>query len=454
MKKLYLFLFLVVSIFLFNIDVKADTFEYDYGFNDNYFRVNSYSELQVFIDDNIEIIQSMYDEFFEVYNASYSKDYPYYIAQFSYVEHSDNGVSLGYYLNIVFVLLKSEAYFGFYEDNTAPMLYYSKDDPIYNDRDDLIAFSIEYGFDTKTISPLTPTLGYAYPYLMFWTNNKSKFYENVYFDSNYDINYISDYHDIIIHDYRNTGEDFHLQDGDVFPTYFKNSQIDKSNYMEINLNDYAYVALSLKNYDQEPFSTNVRVKGNYCITPVYNYGMTEKKDLLIGSQAQRCSPYYDDYTLVRTYILEQDLKNNAIYYLKSYNTSKDNYVIVDTNIFNVTLITEDEKDNPYVTINGKTYPTIPYDSLTDTATKSEDEGYNSGASCAVGDFNCMSSSSSSSFSDLFDKPLEILKTLWNSIANVFSLVTFLISLLPSEMATFLFLGFTLAIVIGLIKMIL
>lgn len=441
MKKLNLFLVLVVSIFLFNIDVKADIIEYDYGYSylDN---VNNFNELSIYLNENEERISRLYSLLFEKYNTEYINTYPYYLLQIL-----DDSSSL--YINLIAlempIYLKTNG--GSYGET-----YYEDGSLFTNTISNYVVLQSSYSFTDNTY--ILPIVDDYFSLPGHYGFQSGHFYEYFFLDSNFDLKIYTDMDNIIIHNYRDTNSNYIINSGDVYPTLYKNGLPSNNLYTEINLNNYAYVALSLKNYNQEPFSTNVQVKGNYCLTPVYNYGMTERKDILTGSQVQRCSPYYNNYTPVRTYITESDLKNNAIYYLKAYDTSKDNYVKVDTSVFDITYITEEEKDNPYVTIGNKTYPTIPYDNLTDTSTKSEDEGYNSGASCAVGDFNCMSSSSSSSFSDLFDKPLEILKTLWSSITNVFGLVTFLISLLPSEMATFLFLGFTLAIVIGLIKMIL
>ena len=42
-------------------------------------------------------------------------------------------------------------------------------------------------------------------------------------------------------------------------------------------------------------------------------GYTEK-----NSVTDRCSSYYNDFTSVRFYILDSDLSNHAIYYLKVY----------------------------------------------------------------------------------------------------------------------------------------
>ena len=171
---------------------------------------------------------------------------------------------------------------------------------------------------------------------------------------------------------------------------------------------------------------------------------------------QKCSIYYSDFTPVSTYILDSDLKNHSIYYLKAYDTSKENKVKIDSSVFNIHYITEEDKDNPILTINGKKYSTIPYDKLTDTATKSEDEGYVSGASCAVGDFNCTSSMMGSNFkwSDIFTSPLDFIKGIWSSVTQVFIVIGYFISLLPMQLQYFLYISFMLAIILGLLKIIL
>ncbi len=171
---------------------------------------------------------------------------------------------------------------------------------------------------------------------------------------------------------------------------------------------------------------------------------------------QGCSLVYENFTPVRTYILKSDLENHAIYYLKAYDTSIENKVRIDTSIFNIHYITEEDKDNPILNINGKNYTTIPYDDLTDTSTKSEEEGYVSGASCAVGDFNCTANFSGSNFSwsDIFNSPLNFLKEVWSSIVQVFVLISYFISILPLPLQSFLYLSFSLAIILGLIKILL
>lgn len=340
-----------------------------------------------------------------------------------------------------------------YDNNTINRRYY-----IYNEDGD-------YSFDINTYE------GFADPYLLgILDTNNGTFSDNehyhynpyLYYVSNFDLyleplnnlkgnissnTYIWNYDSFGIPTFDSETNyrliSFDKEDYLIEPYYLYDNDVNVSipNLEEINLNDYAYVALSLKDYNKKAFETTIQVKGQYCLTPVYNYGMTERKDILEGTQVDRCSPYYDNYTPIRTYILENDLKNNAIYYLKSYDTTRDNYIKIDTSVFDVTYVTEENKDNPYVSIGGKTYPTIPYDNLTDTATKSEDEGYVSGA---VKGF---------SFSDIFTAPMEFLEDIWDSIVSVFDLVKEFFSLLPEPIPTFLLSSFLLGLAIGLLKLI-
>ena len=272
---------------------------------------------------------------------------------------------------------------------------------------------------------------------------KSVYLSTLYYDSNFDLPFGLE--DTIYNVKKENDILFTLSNKtDVVPTY-KDKFVDKTdlNYVEVDLNSYPYIMLSLKDYSKtEEFSTINYVKGQYCLTSVYNYGSTEKKDIIEGSKNKRCSLYYDNYTPIRTYILNSDLKNNAIYYLKAYDTTKENKVKIDTSIFNIHYVSEEEKDNPIITINGKKHTPKSYDELTDTATKSEDENYADGASEEF------------TFSDIFTAPLEFLKTIWNSITQFFQLINQFISLLPETLQAFLYMSFMLAIILGLIKIIL
>lgn len=221
-------------------------------------------------------------------------------------------------------------------------------------------------------------------------------------------------------------------------------------YTEINLNNYAYVALSLKNYNQPSFSTLFYVQGQLCLTPVYDFGMKEKVTYFPGYQVQGCTPYYTDYTPSTVYIIDSDLQNNAIYYLKAFDTSRPNLIKVDSSVFDITPITSANANSPYVSIGGRTYPTIPYDSLSSSATKSEEEGYISGQ--VVSPFDA---AADSSFIDgLFSNPLNALSDAWAAIIAIFSLIGSFISLLPVALQSFLYTALALGLSIGLIKIIL
>lgn len=250
-----------------------------------------------------------------------------------------------------------------------------------------------------------------------------------------------------------------IEDGDEIPTYTTliNGDYIKipTSYVEIDLNKYPYVILSLKDYTaRDTFTSTMYVKGQLCPTTLYNYGMEEKKDYISGYQTQPCSYYYNNFVPFTTYIKSEDIKNHAVYYLTSYDKSKPNLVKVDTSVYDITYITSENKDDPYVSIGGKNYPTLSYDSLTDSSTLTEQNGISGEWTCAKYDTDCLTNSSGMNVNDLFDKPLEFLKGLWSSITSIFEVITEFISLLPPTMQSFLYLSFMVAIVLGLLKLIL
>lgn len=253
---------------------------------------------------------------------------------------------------------------------------------------------------------------------------------------------------------------FSINNGDSLPDYLSLSSGNYTptipdNYIEIDLNKYPYVILSLKDYKpRDTFTSTMYVKGQLCPTTLYNYGMEEKKDYVSGYQTQPCSYYYNNFTPFTSYIKSEDIKNHAVYYLTSYDNSKPNLVKVDTSVYDITYITSENKDDPYVSIGGKNYPALSYDSLTDSSTLTEKNGISNEWTCAKYDTDCLINSSGMDINDLFDKPLEFLKGLWSSITSIFEVITEFLSLLPETMQSFLYLSFMVAIVLGLLKLIL
>ena len=452
MKKNLMFIMLGIISFLGINSVSADTYNHSYFYD--------------YFDDHIQAYETYKDKInhlIDYWENNHSSEYPFYFliarrietlqtaeVSYEYIIYSSNSTQFIHkksYLSFeAGTLYSNDEYFKTYSySSDTNSFHYSgvRSSPyVQNNGSDLILDS--------NISP-------TYKYEIFNYTHGG-------------ISYTADYDTILLPSFSSkvtslSISEIEIKDKDKIPTFkslYDGSYISDltSNYKEINLNDYSYIALSLKDYNTIPDNnyskyTNIYVKGQLCITPVYNYGMTERKDILTDSQMQGCSVYYDDFSLNRMYILKEDVKNHAIYYLKAYDASKENIVKIDTSMFSISYITEDDKDNPSVSIGGKNYPTLSYDSLTDSATISQNNGYTPGISCAVGDMNCYKDNNTDNlFIDLFDKPLEVLKTVWGAIISIFELITEFILLLPPTMQSFLYMSFMLAIVLGIIKILL
>lgn len=426
---------LLILPFMFISNVKADVLTKNINLmNDNF----NYERNKSFYENHKDILLKLYDDVYSYYLENYKSDYPYYIVYF----HSLYA-TLDYPADTIYIY--------FYLFDTIPNFsLFSNSVPSVSAN-----YKLEYTYrssDSSYILPISVTTEQT----SFGIFGLDDLDYNEYFYSNFDlIINLSDSNSMILNYEYSLPSIFKLSyvNGDRFIPLqeamdldiIKDPDLPSSGYKEVNLNDYPYIALSLKDYNKtDSFDVSNYVKGQYCITPVYDYGLKERKEVLSGTQVERCSPYHTDYTLVRTTILNSDLKNHAIYYLKAYDTSKENKVKIDTSVFDIHYITEEDKNNPILNINGTKFSAIPFDSLTDTANKSEDEGYASG-SVKEFDFN---------FSDIFSAPLDFMKKIWSSITQVFFIITEFISLLPETLQYFLYISFILAIILGLIKIIL
>lgn len=232
-----------------------------------------------------------------------------------------------------------------------------------------------------------------------------------------------------------------LNNGASMPTLKKlfnyNSWLDYTNdvnYTIVNLDDYEYVILSLKNYSQkEAFDTNLKVKGMIGITPVYEFGTAEKNDI-----TDRCNISYSDYTDYRLYILKNDLTNNAVYYVKA--CEEGSSFKYDNTIFDITYVTEENVDNPVITINGTDYNVIPFDELSNSANENENNNYIPGQT-------------SGSFSDFILNTFDYIESFWRSLITFMGLVTKFFNTLPVEIRAISITAFTTAITLGVIKII-
>lgn len=448
MKKYLIIGLSIISSLFFVSNVKAETKEFEYGIFDseNYVIGTGIYSYQTYFDNfkeydnfSFDLIENKIKDLIKIWEDKYKNEFPnYFISIRSYPK-----VSFPTYSNMSTQYLRI-------------MLIYSKYIPINVNQfgdcfkqasSDIGMIFVDSGSDFEFSS-----VSYDYSfsdlnifddYNLSNSGVKSVYLSTLYYDSNFDLPFGLE--DTIYNVKKENDILFTLSNKtDVVPTY-KDKFVDKTdlNYVEVDLNSYPYIILSLKDYSKtEEFSTINYVKGQYCLTSVYNYGSTEKKDIIEGSKNKRCSLYYDNYTPIRTYILNSDLKNNAIYYLKAYDTTKENKVKIDTSVFNIHYVSEEEKNNPIITINGKKHTPKSYDELTDTATKSEDENYVDGASEEF------------SITDIFSAPLEFFKKIINAISEFNGLIKELFSFLPDEFLAFLLAAFALLVVVVIVKILL
>lgn len=448
MKKYLIIGLSIISSLFFVSNVKAETKEFEYGIFDseNYVIGTGVYSYQTYFDNfkeydnfSFDLIENKIKDLIKIWEDKYKNEFPnYFISIRSYPK-----VSFPTYSNMSTQYLRI-------------MLIYSKYIPINVNQfgdcfkqasSDIGMIFVDSGSDFEFSS-----VSYDYSfsdlnifddYNLSNSGVKSVYLSTLYYDSNFDLPFGLE--DTIYNVKKENDILFTLSNKtDVVPTY-KDKFVDKTdlNYVEVDLNSYPYIILSLKDYSKtEEFSTINYVKGQYCLTSVYNYGSTEKKDIIEGSKNKRCSLYYDNYTPIRTYILNSDLKNNAIYYLKAYDTTKENKVKIDTSVFNIHYVSEEEKNNPIITINGKKHTPKSYDELTDTATKSEDENYADGASEEF------------SITDIFSAPLEFFKKIINAISEFNGLIKELFSFLPDEFLAFLLAAFALLVVVAIVKILL
>lgn len=446
-KYLIIGLSIISSLFLVT-NVKAETKEFEYGIFDseNYVIGTGIFSYQTYFDNfkeydnfSFDLIENKIKDLIKIWEDKYKNEFPnYFISIRSYPK-----VSFSTYSNMSTQYLRI-------------MLIYSKYIPISVNQfgdcfkqasSDIGMIFVDSGSDFEFSSV---SYDYSFSDLNIFDDYdlgnsvaKSVYLSTLYYDSNFDLPFGLE--DTIYNVKKGNDILFTLSNKtDVVPTY-KDKFVDKTdlNYVEVDLNSYPYIILSLKDYSKtEEFTAINYVKGQYCLTSVYSYGSIEKKDIIEGSKNKRCSLYYDSYTPIRTYILNSDLKNNAIYYLKAYDTTKENKVKIDTSVFNIHYISEEDKDNPIITINGKKYSPKSYDELTDTATKSEDENYADGASEEF------------SITDIFTAPLEFFKKIINAISEFNGLIKELFSFLPDEFLAFILAAFALLVVVAIIKILL
>ena len=441
MKKcLIIGLSIISSLFLVS-NVKAETKEFEfYNVKFNGYAETQMTPINVYSLVNQDILDNMEQKMVEYWEKNVKSHHPYYYISLAYSSASTSGVGFEK------VQMRLTAF-----------------DAIPIDYTSLVSMSCNYNdYKDSSISledKVQLTYYYDYydndyhgyngsPYGLYCdTNNlfssstdSNRYLPLFYYSSNYDQPFGLDDTYVV-----KSGDEtlFTLNKQDYIPTY-KNKFIDRTdlNYVEVDLNSYPYIILSLKDYSKtEEFSVINYVKGEYCLSAAYDYGLKTKEDY-DSVVSDVCSPYYDVYTPVRTYVLKSDLTNHAIYYLKAHDTTKENKVKIDTSVFNIHYISEEEKDNPIITINGKKYSPKSYDNLPSNSIKNTEEE------------NWPGKSEEFSITDIFTAPLEFFKKIINAISEFNGLIKELFSFLPDEFLAFLLAAFALLVVVAIVKILL
>lgn len=427
-KLLFAIPLLLINLSIVKAEDNVAHFNYFYSnYSDDVNVVNNYSS-------QIEYMKNYF-------NTNLSNDYSYYFIQ--YIHHASIDTSTNREISYLTLYLTS--------------------DNIFTTNGTYIAYNhVGYSGGYYSFIRYIPELD-TYVYNIGTCSNycSSNLHGTMPIETNVDFIFsdTSNYDEIIIPSFSDTNLDvsfpqYQLYHGDTLPTYMTLSNNSYDTYTEVNVNAYSYIILSLKNYNQSSFTTNIYTLGRLCLTPVYNYGMTPRQDILgTDVKVQSCSSSYDTFTPLTMSISDTDLSNNVVYYIKAYDNSTIK-IKVNSSVFDITYITSSDANSPQVSINGRSYPAIPFDDLTDTANISTENGYISGQVCAFGDVNCEYRSIGLDISDLWTQPLKVLQSVWTSITSVFAVITEFIMLIPSPLREFLISAFFLSVILGILKMIL
>ena len=351
----------------------------------------------------------MYNRLLEKYNSTYKETYKYYYVNF-FNESLPNGKLLSN--RMVFHLFKEIPTIGKSSDFEIIMEF--KDDTYtYYDLEDMNV--MEYYF--PIISPISSNDLIYDPLLLY--------------DANFDIlNTSKDTY--VIKDLNLT-----FKPNDKFLTYLSTEQ-DKMT--TINLDNYEYVILNLKDYNQDKaFNTNLKVKGSIGITPIYNFGQTAKDDIMGSKVQDRCNVKYDDYTDYRLSILKQDLQNNSFYVVKACEVGSS--FKFDNTIFDITYVDENNKSDPIVSIGGKDYHVIPFDKLPSSANQNEKENYVPGESERF------------ALLDKLDFLINNLNRVWDAFTSFMGFVGKMFSTLPDEFKAIAISSFTIGCTLMIFKII-
>lgn len=384
-----------------------------------------YSDFDTFIADpnNKTIFDTLYKELKDYYFERYFEEYPYYFISVFITSTSSTSLKI----KEIKVVLRSTN--------------------IEGSRNPILGLSNSYvngnykgiAQDTAICDASSPFLSTSSGFSFYYPNSTFYYLPLQLFEANYNISIGKPYSDLgfltfNIYDSNNILKSTYNSDS-YYPVYFETTydEFISSSYTTVNLDDYEYVILNLKDYSKKSaFETNLQVKGSIAITPVYEFGTVEKETI-----TDLCNTVYDDFTDYRFFILKNDLINNAVYIVKSCKNTNASFKY-DSSLFDITYVTSENVNDPVVTFGGVDYHTIPFNKLSNTVNKNEEEGFIPGESEKF---------------DPFDSVVDYISSFCSSLTTFMGLVTKFFNTLPIEIRAISITMFTTAITLGVIKFI-
>lgn len=435
MKKYLLTLLTLFAILAPN--VKAETINLNYNYDLFYLKFENYDVFKDFLNlkHNREIYKNLYNDLLEYYNSNYKQTYPYFICQLDYSLDSENGAIYTLTFDMFSTPIHVEIYTGVNDGQLKA-----------SDSENAFLFSTYKEKDTTYISPQFSNTGNSPVHYGFQGvyGSTGSFYENFMISSNFDLVFqLKDNSTVTINNFRDKGT-ITFENNDTFPFLYSSENIfdnlATSNLTTVNLDDYEYVILNLKDYNQDKaFNTNLKVKGSIGITPIYNFGQTAKDDIMGSKVQDRCNVKYNDYTDYRLSILKQDLQNNSFYVVKGCEVGSS--FKFDNTIFDITYVDENNKSDPIVSIGGKDYHVIPFEKLPSSANKNEEENYVPGESERF------------ALLDKLDFLINNLNRVWDAFTSFMGFVGKMFSTLPDEFKAIAISSFTIGCTLMIFKII-
>ena len=377
------------------------------------------------LEYNRTIFLELYNSIMNLYNTNYKSAYPYY--QLDYQYYSDTPA---------FYTLSLRLY------SSIPSLVLSGSDI---DISPLASASIGASYYLNDQTYTTPVFSTNGARSLVTMPGRNRFYDYM-LTTNFNLKVTTSLENI------NTVEFLNFRDkgtltlniGDTIPQFYAYDKVfdklDTSTTTTVNLDNYEYVILNLKDYNQKnAFNTNLKVKGSIGITPIYNFGQTAKDDIMGSKVQDRCNVKYNDYTDYRLSILKQDLQNNSFYVVKGCEVGSS--FKFDNTIFDITYVDDNNKSDPIVSIGGKDYHVIPFDKLPSSANKNEKENYVPGESERF------------ALLDKLDFLINNLNRVWDAFTSFMGFVGKMFSTLPDEFKAIAISSFTIGCTLMIFKII-